>query len=607
MRHALRKSALGPLLFIAILLAHPSGAQNPESSLQKRAEKPTVLRVTSRLVQVNVVVADKGGQPVAGLDAKDFRLEDEGEEQEISVFVASSSEAPLLRPVARTRTVFTNRPYRETAAHSPNLHIVLFDGLNSKVTDQTYARQQVVRFLQSVRQNDLVAIYVLGNGLRIVHDFSKDFESLRKTTEQLSVDVNRRFDTDGPDMGTSEVALFAEFASSAEKRVEAALVQNRVMTTLNALEAVANHVAGIPGRKNLIWVSAAFPLAIGIRNPENNWARLDTIRGFSTETDRVMRAMNRANVAIYPIDSRGFEAIITEKSKLPTASTATEGGGPLLQMGRGGGGRGGRGGGSASSQSSSNSLATGSTGDVPTGSAASPFNADEFAATHGAMRLIADQTGGRAFFNTNDLSGAIRTAMDESAFAYTLGYYPKHGKWDGTYREIKVRVNRPNLHVRFRRGYTASEAAPVEEKQSKETLQAAIGERLQAAAIGMSAEFAPIPGNESQWLLRLRVNARDIQLADAKDVYSGAADLLLNIVEGKDSVTWRSGQRFTLNLKRETYQRVLRDGLLFRVNVPRAGEAARLLIGVSDAHTGAVGTLQIPCGDIRKALDTRNP
>ena len=223
------------------------------------------------------------------------------------------------------------------------------------------------------------------------------------------------------------------------------------------------------------------------------------------------------------------------------------------------------------------------------------------------MRELADQSGGRAFYNTNDLTDAIRTATDESKFAYTLGFYPKHGKWDGKYREIKVRVNRPNLQVRFRRGYTASENEPVDEKQSTARLQSAIEERLEAAAIGMTAEFTPIQGNETQLMLRLRVNTHDIQLSSASGSYTGAADLLLNILEGKDSVAWRSGKRFTLNLKPETYQRVLREGLTFRVNIPRANEAARLRIGIADASTGAVGTLQIPFVEIQKSLEPPKP
>ena len=600
MPRAARLLAATLLAVIAAAFVHAqSGAPAADSSAQK--QKPAVIRTTSRLVQVNVVVTDKSGAPVAGLSASDFQLLDNGQPQEVSVFVASeTTPAAPLPTEQRTGRFFSNRRFEvKPGAVAPNLYAVLFDGLNSKVSDQDYARQQVLAFLRSIQPGDLVAIFVLGNGLRVVHDFSSDLASLKRTVERLSVDVNMRYDTAGPDLSGSEVALFGEFASSAQSRINTQFTQNRVMFTLNALEALANHLAGSGGRKNLLWVSAGFPLDTGLQKPEENFARLDVQRSFSAESQRVMRAMNRANVVIYPIDCRGLVAVVDNSASLPT-----DAGGPLTQISRAGSGRpgGSRGGGSPPAGGGNSILTTG----APTGAntlPSSPFDTYNVGQTQQAMREIADQTGGRAFYNTNDLSGAIRSAIDDSKVAYTLGYYPNHGKWNGAYHDIKVALKRRDLQARFRRGYLASpDAPPITEQEGVPQLQAAVAQPLTAAAVGISAELAPLESDEAQLQLRLRIHTSEVQLQNAGGNFAGAVDLFVDVVDAKLASTWHSGQRFTLNLKPETYQRMLRDGLLFRMNVPKAEPGCTLRIALSDASTGAAGTLRISYADILASL-----
>ena len=78
------------------------------------------------------------------------------------------------------------------------------------------------------------------------------------------------------------------------------------------------------------------------------------------------------------------------------------------------------------------------------------------------MKGLAAETGGVAFFNTNDIGGAVRAALDDSRVAYELGYYPAIGKWDGGFRKVKVKVKRPGAHVRTRSGYLADYLEPGE-------------------------------------------------------------------------------------------------------------------------------------------------
>ncbi len=143
------------------------------------AQDASVIRVTTRMVEVNVIVRDLHG-PVAGLTKDDFRILDKGKLQKIAFFSANTIQhappAPR-QPSARPTTVFTNRP-AVSVENPSSVTVVLLDGLNTRIQDQVYAKQQFIRFLGQIKPDDHVAVYTLGNGLKVLHDFSSDSRSL---------------------------------------------------------------------------------------------------------------------------------------------------------------------------------------------------------------------------------------------------------------------------------------------------------------------------------------------------------------------------------------------------------------------------------------------
>ncbi len=153
-----------------------------------------------------------------------------------------------------------------------------------------------MRLLKSVR-GERIAIFVLGDSLRVVHDFSSDNASLlRKLNSAAGIGpLGRASGTPG--------RLSAAFSSEMRhRRMEGGAPRNffqtgRILETFAALEAIANHVKGLPGRKNLLWVSAAFPLGVG---------NMGQLRTFGPEMERTARALNSSGIAVYPIDARGL-------------------------------------------------------------------------------------------------------------------------------------------------------------------------------------------------------------------------------------------------------------------------------------------------------------
>jgi hypothetical protein len=211
------------------------------------------------------------------------------------------------------------------------------------------------------------------------------------------------------------------------------------------------------------------------------------------------------------------------------------------------------------------------------------------------MNILADRTGGRAFYNTNDIQGSIRRAIDDSRVTYVLGYYPSHGKWDGKFREIQVQVSRPGLHMRFRRGYFAWPDAPLNPKQREALLHETVSSPLGATRVGLTVRVKPVDVPGARTLkTELQIYARDITLEPQGDRWVGGVDLLY-VQQGPDGrdVT---GETKTLNMRltRETYERALKDGLIWTRDLSLADGAAQLRIVVRDLASGAIGSVNIP-------------
>src|SRR6266478_2360121 len=158
---------LSPLLIAACAFAQD--ARSPPA--------PTI-KVTTRLVQVSVIVHDKKGQPVPDLTKSDFALFDHGKERSISVFKVESTSQVVPR-LTLPPNVYTNR--LASRGETPtSATVILFDGLNTKWQDQAQAKKHLVKFLQEMEFQDRVALYILGRNVSVLHDFTNDPDHLLK-------------------------------------------------------------------------------------------------------------------------------------------------------------------------------------------------------------------------------------------------------------------------------------------------------------------------------------------------------------------------------------------------------------------------------------------
>jgi hypothetical protein len=320
----------------------------------------------------------------------------------------------------------------------------------------------------------------------------------------------------------------------------------RVLNTLKSLEVIANHLANVPGRKNLIWVSGGFPLTIGFDEIPKIDSPIREHRMFTQEMDHAIRAVNNANIAIYPVDARGLV--------VPPQFSAAASGPPIT---------------------------------APRLKPLVPYL--------DTMAELADRTGGRASYNNNDLKNAIRRAMDDSKVTYTLGYYPLSSDPDGKFRDIKVKVNRPGANVRSRKGYFAMRDAPQDEKTRKAEIIGAVWSPLDATAVSVNArvDFVDKPQPNSMSVFT-QIDPMSLSLTKKESRWVGSIDVFFVQKDEQGHQFNGVSDTITLNLTDATYKEALQKGFIYRKIFPKAPKATNLRIVVRDTPSGSVGSLTIP-------------
>jgi VWFA-related protein len=377
-------------LFISLSCAAARGTPAKQSaSAQESSQTP--LRVTTRLMQVNVIVNDKHGKPITGLKKEDFVLLDNKTPEEIQLFSAETN-LPTAQPSSPAPPDTYSNHIPENAALPASVTLILLDTLNTEFADQALTRKQVSRFLEQLPPQDRVALYRLGTKLYVLNDFSSDAVSLQEALGLSKGETNRDLRESNVDyqnaadpnpslpqgVPAGQTSSREAFRSAFDQRLAKESTRNRVRLTTAALIAIDHHLGSLAGRKNLVWVSGSFPFSLGQEKFDLNRAN-DTGGGsFSGEIARAAEALTYAGVAVYPVDARGLMG-----NGLTAAGNYSEA--PPTEF-------------------------SGEGNEHP--SRVGPGNLE-------SMKTLAERTGGKAFYGSNDLSRAIR---DDSRVTYTLGF-----------------------------------------------------------------------------------------------------------------------------------------------------------------------------------------
>jgi hypothetical protein len=218
----------------------------------------------------------------------------------------------------------------------------------------------------------------------------------------------------------------------------------------------------------------------------------------------------------------------------------------------------------------------------------------------GTMQALAEATGGRVFENTNDIEGAVRSAIDDSRSLYTLGYYPDHNQWDGKFREIKVQVKHAGVETRYRNGYMAFADAPLEQNRAPLTAAGVLAGALDSTELGLTLEIEPQsgPAGARQIKAHLRFDTAAMRFEQNDGRWTDDLDVLW-VQSGADGgLVLSNGQTLSLKLSPETYQAAGANGVKMSTTETIADQAVQLRFVARDRGTGAVGMVTIPVSKV---------
>ncbi len=209
------------------------------------------------------------------------------------------------------------------------------------------------------------------------------------------------------------------------------------------------------------------------------------------------------------------------------------------------------------------------------------------------MRTLAERTGGRAFYNSNDLAGAFRRAADDSRLTYLLGYYPSDDDWDGRFRKTRVEVKRPGVKLHYRDGYFALPDEPRNREYREETLEAAMFSPVEASALGLTVRADLSEKNELT--LFIGVDPRDITFRPKESEWECELDVWLVQLDRQEKHLDTIARTNKLRLGQLDYERIMRTrGLVLPEKMKPSKKALLVRVMVRDVDSGALGSVTIP-------------
>ena len=570
--------------------ATPQSAAPAHAQEQKPTpvyESATVLKSITRLVVVDVVATNKNGA-VTDLQRDDFTVFEDGKEQKVRVFNFQQPRTNANGGAAIVPPKLPENVYSNVARYSASsaLNVVLLDALNTSLPHQAYVRDQMIRYLEKMPEGQPIAVYLLGTKLTLLQDFTSDPAVLKKITQALKGKISPL--QDNPAGGTAPELLPAGLADSgvmpaemlnAMQRFEQERVafqtDLRINYTMNALTSIARSLSGYPGRKNLLWISEAFPLSID-PNMDLSGDIFAGTRNYGPQVAEAADALIDAQIAMYPIDARGlvppsvFDASSSGRDKF---------GRSLSRPGR-------------------------------LGTAISNENA-QVQNVHATMRDMAERTGGQAFYNTNGIDAAIRRSIEDGSTYYTLAYYPENKNWNGKFRKIQVKVNRGGVKVRHRLGYYAVDPTAVDQSNKRQlAFQLALNPDSPIST-GLPFNAMVIPPAEKApktVLVNFGVDPHALSFEKLADGLEHATvECTVQAFSSKGRLVRGEGSTVKAALKPETFERVMQDSFPCQQSIDLEPGNYYLRLGVRDDRTGLIGTTNAKVAIASAGTQERKP
>lgn len=573
------KKAL-PLVALFILCLSAFGQQQTPSPAASPEQDNDVVRITTKLVQFDVVVVDKDGKQVRGLSAEDFQVLQDGKPQPITNFSYVNTEAPAKGASGgSTGAVPANT---SSTAGKRVLTFVVDDG-NCLATNigMRASREGIEKFVREQMQpNDLVAIYQTRAGSSMLQQYTSDKVQLLRAAKNIQWRPTHgscaRDNADGsmfeaartntvikrtPGGATTEVIESGSQRSHRE-HIEDAQANNQTVGTLGALRYIIQGLRHVPGRKVVFFMSDGIVLS----------ARDGDILSARDVLQNLTELANRSSVVFNTIDARGVinENMIEARDEIYAQDSV------------------------ALSDSTSRSRA----------SAVSD--------SRDGLSYLADETGGKFFHDQNFLDVPIAKALATETGYYLIGYDPADETFKGKkFNKIEIKVNRPDMKIVSRSGFFGvveqTAAAKPKGKTEDSDLYAAMSEPLPNAGmdVGLTAYFVNSIETGNVVRALFRINGSDLTFVDDKDGLKKAVfDVAAVTLDEKNKIVDEFTRNHTYKVQAAAIPTILKNGLIYSTDViVKKPGIYNFRVAVKDGTTKQIGTssqtIEVP--DLKKS------
>jgi VWFA-related protein len=487
------------------------------------SQQPAVtFRAEVNYVEVDARVVDAQGRFVPGLTQKDFQIFEDGKPQQVSVFALVN--IPMQR---EPRPLFADRPVeRDTqtnvSGYSGRVYLIVLDDLHTQplLSQRTRmaARQFVERYMGA---NDVAAVVHTSGRVEAAQEFTSNPRLLLAAIDKfmgqkLRSSVLNRIEMEQMTRGTRQQGERIDDIDAAERGFKA-------RNTLDSLRNYALALEGVRGRRKAL-VLFSEGIDYDITDPFNNRDATSVIDA----TRDAIAAATRANVAFYGIDVRGLGA------------------------------------------GSETSIEVQSFPEDRTLGLDSSALANETRLGQDSLRVLSEETGGFAVVNNNNTGNAFERLVEENSSYYVLGYYPANERRDGRFRRIEVKVNRPGLTVRARRGYVAprgraQEARLAGPNDASAELREALTSPVPVAGLPMATTASVFkgPDNKGSVVMSTTIGGRDLSLVEKNGTFHNDLEVTWLAADAKGKLFHGDRNTVNLTLKPDTMARVRAGG--FRV------------------------------------------
>jgi VWFA-related protein len=512
---------------------------------------------TTQLVIVNVDVKDKSGKAIEGLKSGDFTVFEDGKPQQVKVFEYQRLEdavlpEPTLTPrkpatpaAPATATAPTVQPAVQSAIapakpgeikyRDRRLLAMYFDFQGMPIDDQIRVQSGALKFINSqMTSSDVMAILSYTGELKVLQDFTSDRDALVETVKKLVIG-------ESSDMANTVSDDSSEDTGAAYTADDSEFNIFNTDRELFALESAVKMLSNLPEKKAMIYFASGVA-----RSGMDNDAQIRS----------TINAAIKANVSFYPVDARGLVAT----APMGNAGRGSPGGGGMMNGGAG--------------RAMSGNLQ----------------------GSQDTLYALANDTGGKAFLDHNDLSLGIVQAQKDIDSYYILGYYSANAAMDGKYRKIKVAINNnPTAKLDYRSGYFASKQfkqfnSSDRERQLQEAL--ALGDPITDLAMALETDYFRMGQDRYTVPISIKIPGTDIELAKRGGSESTRLDFIGQIKDAKGQLAGTVRDYITVKLKTETAAELAKRTVAYDTVFTLMPGTYTIKMLARENETGKVGTFE---------------